>query len=73
MLPQTSVTFVSKTGMEKGDVKSYNLRKQVEVVKNCRTVTKQDMKYNNIIPRIEVDPNSGVSESVQSRSRPTYL
>lgn len=53
--------FVSKAGASKnGLVHSYNLRKQVEVVKNCRTVTKHDLKYNNATPNISVDPKTFV-------------
>lgn len=48
--------FVSQAGAAKGgDVHSYHLRKQIEVVKDCRTVTKHDLKYNDATPKIEVD------------------
>ena len=54
--------FVSQASVaEGGDVHSYNLRKQIEVVKNCRTVTKHDLKYNDATPKIEVDPETLVS------------
>ncbi|KAJ5201258.1 hypothetical protein N7449_006061 [Penicillium cf. viridicatum] len=36
-------------------VKSYGLKKQIEIVKNTRTVTKLDMKFNNATPKMEVD------------------
>ena len=49
-----------------GDVSSYGLRKQVEVVKNCRTVRKQDLKYNTATPIIQVDPDTLVSLSQKS-------
>jgi urease len=51
--------FVSKAAAsEGGEVHTYNLRKQIEVVKNCRQVTKVDMKYNSAMPRITVDPKT---------------
>ncbi|CAI7626227.1 unnamed protein product [Penicillium palitans] len=55
LLPSSSVMFVSKAGMENGSVKSYGLKKQIEIVKNTRTVTKLDMKFNNATPKMEVD------------------
>lgn len=54
--------FVSKAGLENGSVKSYGLNKQIEIVKNTRTVTKLDMKFNNATPKMEVDPEAFVSE-----------
>ena len=53
--------FVSKAGFENGSVASYNLKKRIEIVKNCRTVTKHDMKFNNAMPEMEVDPELFVS------------
>jgi len=59
--PSSSVLFVSKASVESGVIDSYNLRKQIEPVKNCRTVTKHDMKFNNATPHMEVDPELFVS------------
>jgi urease len=59
--------FVSQASAADGrDVSSYGLRKQVEVVKNCRTVKKQDLKYNAATPIIRVDPDTLVSLSPKS-------
>ena len=56
--------FVSQASAAKGgDVPSYSLRKQVEVVKDCRTVKKQDLKYNAALPIIAVDPDTLVSRA----------
>ena len=56
--------FVSKTSMSpEGDVRSYELKKQIEVVKDCRSVTKKDLKYNDATPKITVDPETLVSDS----------
>src|SRR6478752_3848814 len=54
--------FVSQASIvQGGDVHSYNLKKQIEVVKNCRTVKKYDLKYNSATPKVEVDPETLVS------------
>jgi urease alpha subunit len=53
--------FVSKAGVESGSVNSYGLEKQIEIVRNTRTVTKLDMKFNNATPKMEVDPEAFVS------------
>lgn len=56
--------FVSQaSAAEGGGVSSYGLRKQVEVVKNSRTVKKQDLKFNAATPVIKVDPETLVSRS----------
>ncbi|CAP86608.1 Pc20g12790 [Penicillium rubens Wisconsin 54-1255] len=58
LLPSSSVMFVSKAGVESGSVNSYGLKKQIEIVRNTRTVTKLDMKFNNATPKMEVDPEA---------------
>lgn len=59
--------FVSQaSAAEGGDVSSYGLKKQVEVVKNCRTVQKQDLKFNTATPVINVDPETLVSSPKDS-------
>ena len=61
-MPPTSITFVSKASIESGVVESYNLRKRVEAVKNCRSIGKKDMKYNDSMPKMKVDPERYVSD-----------
>lgn len=54
--------FVSQASISReGDVPSYNLKKQIEVVKNCRSVLKHDLKYNNATPKVTVDLKTLVS------------
>lgn len=60
-VPQTSITFVSKASVDTGTVQGYKLRKRIEVVKNCRNIGKKDMKYNNMMPKMKVDPELYVS------------
>jgi urease len=62
MVPSTSVTFVSKASIDSGRIQSYNLRKRIEAVKNCRNITKKDMKYNDAMPKMKVDPERYVSK-----------
>lgn len=58
MVPSTSVTFVSQASMDSGLVASYGLNKRLEAVKNCRKISKKDMKFNNLMPKMKVDPES---------------
>ena len=67
-MPPTSITFVSKASIESGVVESYNLRKRVEAVKNCRSIGKKDMKYNDSMPKMKVDPERYVSDLQGSAS-----
>ena len=62
-----SITFVSKASVESGTVATYNLKKRIEVVKNCRNISKKDMKYNSTMPKMKVDPESYVSNSILVR------
>ena len=42
---------------------SYGLRKRVEPVRGCRKVGKKDMKFNDCMPKMKVDPESYVVEA----------
>ncbi|CDO70878.1 hypothetical protein BN946_scf184804.g10 [Trametes cinnabarina] len=53
-----SVSFVSAVSIETGVVASYGLKKRFEAVRNCRSVTKKDMKWNDSTPKMTVDPES---------------
>src|SRR5882724_5768770 len=53
-----SLAFVSQLCKSKGIAKSYGLTKRVEVVKGCRTIGKKDMKWNDALPKIAVDPET---------------
>ncbi len=54
----TSVTFTSKLAIRNGIAKKLGLRKKLLPVKNCRKIGKKDMKYNNLTPKIEIDPET---------------
>lgn len=51
-----SIAFVSKVAKDAGIANEYGLKKRVEAVGNVRGLTKLDMKLNDALPKIEVDP-----------------
>ena len=53
-----SVSFASQVSIESGTVAAYGLKKRFEAVRNCRRVTKKDMKWNDATPTMKVDPES---------------
>lgn len=57
-LSKSCMIFVSQVSVDNGRIDSYKLRKRVEPVKNCRNVTKKDMKHNSAMPKISVDPET---------------
>lgn len=63
MVPETSVLFVSASSIESGVIASYGLRKRVEAVRNCRSVSKSDMRFNDAMPKMRVDPESYTVEA----------
>jgi urease subunit alpha len=54
----TSLAFVSKAALAGEEVHRYGLRKPMVAVKNCRGLGKRDMKLNDALPAIEVDPET---------------
>jgi urease subunit alpha len=56
----TSVTFTSKRAIRNGLQKKLGLKKKLLPVKNCRKISKKNMIYNNLIPKIEIDPETYV-------------
>lgn len=63
LVPSTSILFVSASSIETGAIASYGLTKRVEAVRNCRDIGKADMKYNDTMPKMRVDPESYVVEA----------
>lgn len=53
-----SIAFVSQLCRQKGIAKRYGLSKRIEAVKGCRKVSKRDLKWNNALPKITVDPET---------------
>jgi len=54
----TSVAFVSPAAAAAGVGARYGLGKRVEAVRGCRGIGKKDMKLNDALPRITVDPET---------------
>ena len=57
-LCSTNLTFVSQSALDRDIPKKLGLRKRVAAVKNCRSVKKRDLKLNDALPKIEVDPET---------------
>ncbi|XP_010511700.1 PREDICTED: urease [Camelina sativa] len=57
---ENSVAFVSKAALRNGVKEVYGLNKRVVAVSNVRQLTKLDMKLNDALPHITVDPETYV-------------
>ncbi len=53
-----SVAFISQVCHEHGVAAAYGLTKRLEAVRGCRSIGKKDMKWNDAMPRITVDPET---------------
>ena len=54
----TSIAFVSQRALLDGVLPALKLQKMLRPVKNCRSIGKRDMKLNDALPRMEVDPET---------------
>jgi urease subunit alpha len=54
-IANTSFTFMSQIGIERGIPSQLGLKKQVFAVKGTRNISKLDMKLNDALPHMEVD------------------
>ncbi|MDP5069268.1 MAG: urease subunit alpha [Congregibacter sp.] len=54
----TSVSFVSAASLQAGIGEALGLDRRLVAVKNCRSVTKADMRLNDYQPVMEVDPQT---------------
>jgi urease subunit alpha len=54
----TSFTFVSKAALEQGIPEQLGLQKSAVAVSNTRQLSKRDMKLNDALPHMEVDPET---------------
>jgi urease subunit alpha len=53
-----SVAFVSQLCACRGVARGYGLAKRIEPVRRCRGIGKKDLKFNDALPRITVDPET---------------
>ena len=56
----TSVTFLSQAGIDGKIPAKLGLQKRIVPVKNCRSIGKRDLKLNDALPRVEVEPETYV-------------
>ncbi|HEY0480362.1 MAG TPA: urease subunit alpha, partial [Kofleriaceae bacterium] len=54
----TSLAFVSARAGRDSRVGALGLAKQIAVVRGCRGLGKRDMKLNDALPRLEIDPET---------------
>jgi urease subunit alpha len=54
----TCVTFTSKLAIRNGIGKKLGLQKRLLAVQNCRRIGKKDMRYNDLTPKIDIDPET---------------
>ena len=54
----SSLAFVSRAALGERIGAHYGLARQLVAVQGCRGLGKRDMKLNDALPRIEVDPES---------------
>src|SRR6266700_3650358 len=54
----TSIAFVSQLCKERRVAENYGLTKRIEPVRHCRKISKRDMKWNDALPKITVDPET---------------
>jgi urease subunit alpha len=54
----TSVTFVSKASLKNPAVAKLKLQRPLIPVRNTRAIGKRDMKLNDALPKIDVDPET---------------
>lgn len=57
-LSSSCITFVSKSAYENNIRAALGLKRQVLPVKNCRSITKADMRFNDRCGDIRVDPET---------------
>ncbi|WP_416673080.1 urease subunit alpha [Egbenema bharatensis] len=57
-MSSTSLTFVSKAAYKAGIADDLKLQKKVAAVSGIRKLTKKDMKLNDAMPQVEVNPET---------------
>ncbi len=57
-LENSSVIFTSQLSLENNLIDNIGVRKELIPVKNTRDISKKDMVYNNVCPKIEVNPET---------------
>ncbi len=55
---KTSLTFVSRAALQNPAIAALGLGKPLSAVRDCRNIGKRDMRLNDAMPVIEVDPQT---------------
>ncbi|QPH11430.1 hypothetical protein C2857_003177 [Epichloe festucae Fl1] len=58
LAPSSKILIVSNESISSDKISSYGLRSRIEAVRNCRSISKASMRWNNAVQRIEVDPET---------------
>ncbi|KAF9386956.1 hypothetical protein CPB97_003125 [Podila verticillata] len=53
-----SIVFMSQAAVNLNRGQEYGLKKRVEPIRNCREISKADMRLNDLCPVVQVDPES---------------
>jgi urease subunit alpha len=71
----TSLAFVSQLSLTDDVVSRYGLTKRASAVRNCRHISKRDMKLNDALPKIHVDAETYVvtADGEELRSSPASV
>ena len=54
----TSIAFVSQRALAEGHIAGLGLSKRLNAVRKCRGLTKMDMRLNDVLPTMRVDPET---------------
>jgi urease subunit alpha len=55
---ENSLTFLSHVALDSGLAAKLGLRKKTAAVRGCRRIGKRDMRLNDALPRIDVNPET---------------
>jgi len=55
---RTSLAFISERAWHEGHVRALGLTKQFSIVRGCRDIGKRQMKLNDTLPKLEIDPET---------------
>lgn len=58
LVHDTNITFLSQSAVQKNVPEKLGLKRRISAVKNCRNISKKDMKWNDAAPNVEIDPET---------------
>jgi urease subunit alpha len=54
----TSLAFVSRRAFDDGHIAALELEKRIRPIRHCRDIGKEDMRLNDALPKMNIDPES---------------